>query len=621
MTPELGAYIRPLQDAEMPALRAAVSKLEVMPFAGKERLLPVLRRELGTLTALQKEFWEGAGMPKSARRPGLAAEYTAIGLELQQTLEAISAQLIAKIRHQDAFVDQMMAVKQLAWLVRDVAGDGSLMISQGLLAGKLPAEARARYAGFFGGSDALWRALEDTLDGTAVSPVVAAAVDKAKRVYFAPDYIATRDGLIEALISGTKPAMTVNQWSPYTVPKLSSMLDVADAALREVAGRAAMILTAARNRLAVDAAMLTLAVAGTLFGMILVRRRVTGPLIALRDAMGRLADGDLGVTAPFTERHDEIGALGTAFAVFCTQSQQKADIEASQRAQKAAAEVRRGAIEAHIGGFDREIRSALEALGGASAQMDVASGNMEQIAARSNVQAREAAAAADEASSNVAGIAAATDQLSASIVAISRQVAHATQITGRAVAETRQTDDTVRSLAETAGRIGDVVKLISDIAGQTNLLALNATIEAARAGDAGKGFAVVASEVKSLANQTAKATEKIAGQIAAVRGVTEAAVTAITRIGRTINEVSAVATAIAAGVEEQGASTQEIARNTQEAARRTRDVSATVTGLTSGATATGGTAQAVRSASAALGTEAARLRARVDTFLGAIRAA
>jgi methyl-accepting chemotaxis protein len=179
----------------------------------------------------------------------------------------------------------------------------------------------------------------------------------------------------------------------------------------------------------------------------------------------------------------------------------------------------------------------------------------------------------------------------------------------------------VQGLAETAARISEVVKLISDIAGQTNLLALNATIEAARAGEAGKGFAVVASEVKLLANQTAKATEEISAQVAAVQNVTKEAVEAIKRIGGTIGEVSSVATSIASAVEQQGAATQEITRNTQEAARRTMVVSQNISGVTAGADATGVAAQGVKSAAAALGQQADRLRDHVGDFLAKIRAA
>jgi methyl-accepting chemotaxis protein len=234
---------------------------------------------------------------------------------------------------------------------------------------------------------------------------------------------------------------------------------------------------------------------------------------------------------------------------------------------------------------------------------------------------KTAAHASEEASLNVQTVATASEELSASINDISRQVVHAASIAGRAVDETKQTDGTVRGLAETAERIGEVVKLINAIAGQTNLLALNATIEAARAGEAGKGFAVVASEVKSLANQTAKATEDITAQIAAVQNVTREAMNAIRGIGSTIGEVSVVATSIASAVEEQGAATQEITRNTQEAARRTKDASDNIAGVSTGADATGAAAHNVKSAAEALAVRTETLRSQVDDFLATIRAA
>jgi methyl-accepting chemotaxis protein len=189
------------------------------------------------------------------------------------------------------------------------------------------------------------------------------------------------------------------------------------------------------------------------------------------------------------------------------------------------------------------------------------------------------------------------------------------------VEETQQTDETVRGLAESASRIGEVIGLISNIAAQTNLLALNATIEAARAGEAGKGFAVVASEVKSLANQTGKATEEIGNQINSVRSVTQDAVKAISQIRGTIDEVNAVATSIASAVEEQGAAMQEIARNTQLAADRTRQAFGSVTAVSVETEATTRSATAVRTAAGSLGTEAEHLRGQIDTFMERIRAA
>jgi methyl-accepting chemotaxis protein len=313
--------------------------------------------------------------------------------------------------------------------------------------------------------------------------------------------------------------------------------------------------------------------------------------------------------------------LAGALATFKQNAVEKTRIEGEQRDRHSQATHRQRAIESSIVAFESQIGEAITALLDASSQMRRTSDEMSVISQRTNTQVTTAAQASEEASSNVQTVAAASEELSTSISDISRQVTHAADIAGRAVDETKETDGTVRGLAESAERIGEVVKLINAIAGQTNLLALNATIEAARAGELGNGFAVVASEVKSLANQTAKATEEISAQIAAVQKVSKDAMDAIKGIGTTIGEVSAVATSIASAVEEQGAATQEITRNTQGAARRTKDASDSIAGVTAGANETGAAAHNVKSAAEALGMRTEQLRGQVDDFLAKIRAA
>jgi methyl-accepting chemotaxis protein len=222
---------------------------------------------------------------------------------------------------------------------------------------------------------------------------------------------------------------------------------------------------------------------------------------------------------------------------------------------------------------------------------------------------------------SVESVASASEQLSASINDISQQAAHAAGIASRAVNQARETDSTVQGLAKSAGRIGEVVGLINTIAAQTNLLALNATIEAARAGEAGRGFAVVASEVKSLASQTAKATDEISEQISDIQKVAGDAIDAIKGIGSIIGEVNEVATAIAAAVQEQGAATQEITRSTQYAAQGTKNVSDNITGVKTDADAAAAAAENVKLASETLETQSQQLGSQVTQFLGKIRAA
>jgi len=402
---------------------------------------------------------------------------------------------------------------------------------------------------------------------------------------------------------------------------LATILAVAEQALDAAKMHAATRRTGAQTDLAIQLVLLLGAIALAIGAMIAVNRRVINPLRAIKDAMLKVASGDLSVEALYTDRRDEIGALASALGTFKENAVEKARIEDEQRTRHAEAAARQQTVDGAIQAFEGQVREALQALGGASGDMRHTADGMTATSEQTTRQIKTAATASEDASSNVQTVAAASEELSASISEISRQVTHAATIAGRAVEETRQTDSTVQGLAESAGKIGEVVKLINDIAQQTNLLALNATIEAARAGEAGKGFAVVASEVKSLANQTARATEEITAQITAVQSVTRETVEAIKRIGGTIGEVSTVATSIASAVEEQGAATQEITRNTQQAAKRTQELSDSIAGVTAGADATGTAAHGVKSAAEALGSQAERLRTQVDDFLGKIRAA
>jgi methyl-accepting chemotaxis protein len=337
--------------------------------------------------------------------------------------------------------------------------------------------------------------------------------------------------------------------------------------------------------------------------------------------MLKVAAGDLSVDTGYAQRRDEIGALAGALETFKQQAADKVRIEQHERERNANAMTRQKSIEGYVGEFEDVVRHTLQELGAASSQMRTTSAGMTAVSSQTNARVVVAERASGEASMSVESVASASEELSASINDISRQAAHAAGIASRAVDQARETDGTVQGLAKTASRIGEVVGLINTIAAQTNLLALNATIEAARAGEAGRGFAVVASEVKSLASQTAKATEDISEQIADIQKVANEAIDAIKGIGHIIGEVNEVATAIAAAVQEQGAATQEITRSTQHAAQGTKNVSENITGVKADADAAAAAAEDVKQASQTLETQSQQLGSQVTQFLGKIRAA
>jgi methyl-accepting chemotaxis protein len=391
--------------------------------------------------------------------------------------------------------------------------------------------------------------------------------------------------------------------------KTQAATDRSDAAI--AMGRLVMLAIAAAS-----------VVAAFLFVWLYIGRNLVARIVGLAQAMQRIADGDLSTeVANAVKREDEIGRMAGALSVFRDGIIRANALAAERAKQQEAAQQRAVAIEGLTHGFNAGAASALAAVSGASTDMQGTAERMSAAAQRASAETEAVAAAADQAAVNVHTVAQATGELSNSIREITSKVAESARIAEQAVDQVAISRDTVHELSTAAQQIGEVVGLINSIAGQTNLLALNATIEAARAGEAGKGFAVVASEVKSLATQTAKATEGITAQVGAIQGSTRQAVEAIKVVGEIISRMSEIATAVAAAVEEQGATTQGIAHNIEEAAAGTARVSSHVADLSEVAKAAGRSAEEVLGATARLTSESEALRGEVDRFLGQIKAA
>lgn len=353
----------------------------------------------------------------------------------------------------------------------------------------------------------------------------------------------------------------------------------------------------------------------------LLRRTIAHPIVLMTRMMGQLANGDTKATVYGMDRGDEIGAMARTVQVFKDNMTKADKIAAEQKVDQAAKEQRVTKLAGLVADFEGQVSGMVGLLSSAATELEATAQSMTATADQANIQASTVASAAEAANTSVQTVASSASELSSSIEEISRQVSQSSRISGRAVDDARRTDTIVRVLAEGAQKIGDVVGLITSIAGQTNLLALNATIEAARAGDAGKGFAVVASEVKGLASQTAKATEEIANQITQIQNATREAVAAIQGIVATIEEVSAIATSIASAVEQQGAATSEIARNVQQTSASTQEVTTNIVGVSQAAGSTGEAAGEVLSAARDLSKQAERLTAEVKTFIAGVRAA
>ena len=351
-------------------------------------------------------------------------------------------------------------------------------------------------------------------------------------------------------------------------------------------------------------------------------RGLSGRIQRLSDAMVQLADGNTDVDVPAKESGgDEIDDMAQTVVVFRKNAIQRQQLEADQRAASETSNAQAARVRDLIEQFRNEIGDMLSAVSSNSDEMRSVAENLNDIADATAGEANGASSASEQASGNVQTVASAAEELSASIQEIARQVTSTTEIVHKAVDSASQTNEKIGGLAESAQRIGDVVRLISDIAEQTNLLALNATIEAARAGEAGRGFAVVASEVKELATQTAKATEEIGSQINDVQTATKEAVSAIQEITETMGEVNSYTSSIASAVEQQGAATGEISANVQEAAQGTQHVAQTMVNISDKVNDTSNSATMVLTSSASVSERTGELRKTVDRFLADVSAA
>ncbi|WP_085901969.1 methyl-accepting chemotaxis protein [Kiloniella majae] len=441
--------------------------------------------------------------------------------------------------------------------------------------------------------------------------------------FFSEDqYEGLRAAVFKKGIRGDDYPVDETEWSKTSEKAISPIWDLVDVTTVTSGELANAAATESWNRMVAALIILSIGVVAGLVSFWIVAVRVIFPVKSITSSMQELVDGNLDAEIRGASGHDEIADMAKAVLVFRDNAVAVKKLEEERKeAEKRNEEEKRQAMVELADRFESEVKGIVQTVSSAATEMRSTSEGMQSTAGNTSQQAVAVTSASEHATGNVQTVAAAAEELSSSINEISRQVSQSTSIAGDAVARAEDANQQVSGLLDASTKIGEVIKLISDIAEQTNLLALNATIEAARAGDAGKGFAVVASEVKSLATQTAKATDEIAHQVTGIQGATDTAADSIGKITGTIEQINEITASVAAAVEEQGAATLEISRNVQEAATATSEVSSTISDVTSGVEETGRAAQDVLSAASELSKQSEMLNTQVDDFIHQIREA
>ncbi len=574
-----------VRTAEMAALKSALAGLERLDWPRKATELPALLQAVRRLEELHAETARAVTLPREARPAGLAQEHFKLADNLLGTLDRLSADLTRLVGMQDAFVDQLLVLKHLAWVARNAAGDSQVMITNGMAGQKLPPDPLTVFHTNLGKAEAVWGALEDLSANLPLPARFTETLNRARTEFFGKAFSDLRLKVFTAVVNGQPTGYQPHEWTPMSVGRLAALLGVAEVSLEIAKERALSQQAAARRGLIVDGALCLLALLFAGATMLLVSRRVTQPLRTIQSAMHRLAGGDFEVVLPGLNRKDEIGDVANAVERFKVVATEKArqEADAAMARQQAEAEVQHRAAEERARAAEEQAK-AFQALGvglgrlsngdltfrledefaeiyrqiqndfnGAVTQlqeaMKVIAGNTHGIrsgSAEISMSVGDLSKRTEQQAASLEETAAALDEITATVRKTAEGAGHAQQIVSATKTAAVRSGEVVRNavsamseIESSAKQISQIIGVIDEIAFQTNLLALNAGVEAARAGDAGKGFAVVASEVRALAQRSADAAKEIKGLISASSTQVASGVNLVGETGKALSQIIA----------------------------------------------------------------------------------
>ena len=500
--PSMTQQLVEIRSVNLPALKAGLAVLATTDFPEKQEAISSLGQAVNELEALHKETAAAFLKPKAARRAGLSPEFFKTATDLMTLIDKISTQMVRSVKLDDAYVDQLLTIKQLAWVARNTGGDASVMISNALGGLPMPPDAMFQYHANVGKVETAWAAIEDVASGLPLPAPFWAAMEKGRTEYFGREYVELRTKLLKALVAGEKVDMKAQDWSRVTVSKLAALLGVAEAALDVAKDHAEKQRMIAQRSLWIELGLLLMALMLASTVMVLVSRRVVAPLRAIEEAMAKVATGDFSVQLQHLERKDEVGRIAGAVSSMVSRVREIiAEIKSSAR------EVTNASAEISTSTTDLSQRTEEQA-----ASLEETSASMEQISATVKKNAENA------------------QQANQSAAATQRVADRGGAVVAQAVGAMAKIEDSSR-------KISDIITVIDEIARQTNLLALNAAVEAARAGEAGRGFAVVASEVRSLAQRSSQAAKDIKDLITNSNSQVKDGVALVNQAGAALNEI------------------------------------------------------------------------------------